>query len=39
MNEPDKVPVFKKWSRWYLLVIGFLMLQIILFFLFTKYFA
>jgi hypothetical protein len=39
MNEQEKVPVFKKWSHWYMLVIGFLILLIILFYLFTKYFA
>lgn len=38
MSE-DKVPVFKKWSHWYALVIGFLVLLIILFYLFTKYFS
>jgi glucose uptake protein GlcU len=38
MSE-DKVPVFKKWSHWYALVIGFLALLIILFYLFTKYFS
>lgn len=35
----DKVPLFKKWSTWYILVISFLVLQIIFFSLFTKYFA
>jgi hypothetical protein len=38
MSE-DKVPLFKKWTHWYILVIAFLVLQIILFSLFTKYFA
>lgn len=38
MSE-DKVPLFRKWSHWYALVIGFLVLLIILFYLFTKYFA
>ena len=40
MNENnDKVPVFRKWEHWYALVIGFLVLLIILFNFFTKYFA
>jgi hypothetical protein len=38
MNEEEKPPVFAKWSYWYGLVIGFLLLQIILFYLFTRYF-
>jgi hypothetical protein len=37
--DNDKVPVFKKWEHWYLLVIGFLLLQVVLFYMFTKYFA
>jgi hypothetical protein len=37
-NE-DQIPLFKKWSHWYVLVIAFLALLIILFSLFTKYFA
>lgn len=39
--EPDdeKVPVFKNWSQWYWLVIGFLILLIVLFYFFTKHFA
>lgn len=36
-NEP--APVFKKWRYWYLLVIGFLLFLIVLFYLFTKHFA
>jgi hypothetical protein len=39
INPDDKVPLFKKWSHWYVLVIGFLSLLIVLFYLFTKYFA
>lgn len=35
----EKVPLFKKWWHWYVLVIGFLVLLIILFYLFTKHFA
>lgn len=32
----DHPPVFKSWRGWYLLVIGFLLLLIILFYLLTK---
>jgi hypothetical protein len=41
MNTPDndKAPLFKNWKGWYLLVIGFLVLLIILFYIFTKRFA
>ena len=35
----DKVPLFKKWSYWYALVIGFLVLCIFLFYFLTKYFS
>ena len=37
--ENEKVPVFKKWSHWYTLVIAFLILEIIFFYLFTNYFS
>jgi hypothetical protein len=37
-NE-DKIPLFKSWNYWYVLVIGFLLLLIILFVFFTKYFS
>ena len=37
--DPEKVPVFKKWSYWYILVIGVLALLIVLFYFFTKFFA
>lgn len=37
-NE-EKVPVFRKWRHWYWLVIGFLLLLIVLFYLFTKHYA
>lgn len=41
MSESDEndIPLFKKWSHWYVLVIAFLALLIVLFSLFTKYFA
>ncbi len=35
-NNNDKVPLFKSWTYWYVLVIAFLILLIILFSLFTK---
>ena len=38
-HENDKAPFFKNWNYWYVLVIGFLILLIILFSLFTKNFA
>ena len=37
--DDQKIPVFKKWRHWYILVISFLILEIILFYLFTNYFA
>ena len=39
MASEEKITVFKKWSYWYLLVIGFLLLLIVLFYFFTKHFA
>lgn len=38
-QENDKAPYFRNWNSWYLLVIGFLLLLIGLFYLFTKQFA
>lgn len=38
-DQQDKVPLFKSWNYWYTLVIVFLVLQILLFYLFTKTFA
>lgn len=38
-TDNDKAPFFKSWSSWYLLVIGFLLLLIILFYFITKRFA
>lgn len=37
-HRQQKVPVFKKWYHWYLLVIGMLILLIVLFYLFTKHY-
>lgn len=40
MQEKDeKPPVFKTWSAWYGLIFIFLVLQIVLFVYFTKYFS
>jgi hypothetical protein len=38
MNQ-EKIPVFKKWSYWYILVIVVLIAKIIFFSLFTKFFS
>jgi hypothetical protein len=38
-NEHEKVPLFKKWTYWYVLVIGFLFALIVFFHFFTKYFS
>jgi hypothetical protein len=38
-SENDKAPLFKSWSAWYVLVIGFLLLLIVLFSLFTRKFS
>jgi len=39
LSPEEKPPVFKSWTAWYVLVIGFLALLILLFFLFTKHFS
>ena len=39
MSDDDKIPVFKKWSHWYILVVVWLVVLIILFALFTKAFS
>lgn len=38
-RDNDKAPLFGSWNHWYVLVIGFLVLLIILFSLFTKRFS
>lgn len=38
-NQDERVPLFKKWSYWYVLVIGFLLLLIGCFYFFTKHFS
>ncbi|WP_262888828.1 hypothetical protein [Limnovirga soli] len=39
MKENEHIPLFKKWSYWYLLVFLVLLALIIFFYWFTKYFA
>lgn len=40
MKEPqEKIPFFKSWNQWYGFVIFFLLLLIVLFYGFTKYFS
>jgi hypothetical protein len=39
-NEPkENIPLFKKWSYWYLLVVIVLIALIVFFYWFTKYFS
>jgi hypothetical protein len=38
-SNNDKAPFFKNWNGWYISVIGFLVILIVLFSLFTKYFS
>jgi Mg2+ and Co2+ transporter CorA len=39
-QEPEeKVPLFTKWSYWYILVAAFLLLNILLFYFLTKHFS
>ncbi|HWJ91407.1 MAG TPA: hypothetical protein VNR87_09870 [Flavisolibacter sp.] len=38
-DQNNKPPLFKSWINWYVLVIGFLIVLIILFYLFTKTFS
>ncbi|HXB91454.1 MAG TPA: hypothetical protein VNU72_04160 [Puia sp.] len=38
-KRENDVPLFKKWSYWYALVIGFLLLCILFFNFLTKHFA
>ena len=40
MEETEtKVPLFRRWSHWYLFVLLFLALQLVLFWGLTKYFS
>jgi Mg2+ and Co2+ transporter CorA len=38
-DQKDKVPLFKSWTGWYVLVLVFLAVLIVLFYLLTKNFA
>jgi len=38
-DDNERLPLFKSWKAWYLAVILFLVLQIIFFYYFTKYFS
>jgi hypothetical protein len=38
-DKGDKVPFFRSWTVWYLVVIGFLAVLIVLFYWITKRFA
>ncbi|HKP31342.1 MAG TPA: hypothetical protein VJT83_01375 [Chitinophagaceae bacterium] len=38
-QEEDKIPVFKKWSHWYVLLIVYLVALIVFFHFFTQYFS
>jgi hypothetical protein len=38
-HQKDKVPLFKSWTSWYIVVVGFLILLIVLFYWLTKTFA
>lgn len=41
MSTPndEKVPVFRQWRQWYWFVIALLVVQVVLFYLFTKHYA
>ncbi|MFT3701841.1 MAG: hypothetical protein QM802_05715 [Agriterribacter sp.] len=40
MQQPDeRPPLFKNWNAWYFVVVAGLVLQIVLFIYFTKYFS
>jgi hypothetical protein len=38
-EQEDKAPLFKKWSYWYILVAGFLVLCILVSYFLTKHFS
>jgi len=38
-TDEEKIPLFKSWSAWYRLVIGFLVVCIVVFYLLTKHFS
>lgn len=35
----DKPPLFHSWPQWYIFIIAWLLVLIVLFYLFTKYFS
>lgn len=38
-RQEDDAPLFKRWSYWYALVIGFLVILVFFFYMLTKHFA
>jgi hypothetical protein len=38
-SDREKVPLFGKWVYWYILVIGFLLFCILVFYFLTKHFS
>lgn len=38
-NQQEKVPLFKTWKSWYILIVAFLLVLILLFSVFTKTFS
>lgn len=38
-NEKEHIPLFGKWRYWYMLVIGWLILLIVVFYFFTRHFS
>ena len=38
-TDREKAPLFGKWSYWYILVIGFLLFCILVFYFLTKHFS
>ncbi|MHA4810708.1 hypothetical protein ACX0G9_21560 [Flavitalea flava] len=39
VDQEEKAPLFKRWSTWYALVIGFLIVLVGFFFYLTKHFS
>jgi len=39
MKQEEKIPLFRSWKQWYAFVIVFLVLLVIFFSWFTKYFS
>jgi len=38
-TQEEEVPLFRRWSSWYVLIIGFLILLILFFYFLTKKFS